>query len=102
MMRAVCRLTEEKKVTRSLFQACRPVLAILAACAAGTVSAQSYPTHAVRLIIPFSAGGAADVPGRILVQRMSEALGQQVVVENRPGAGSTIGADAAAKATPDG
>jgi tripartite-type tricarboxylate transporter receptor subunit TctC len=56
----------------------------------------------VRLIIPFSAGGAADVPGRILAQRMSESLGQQVVVENRPGAGSTIGADAAAKAAPDG
>lgn len=65
-------------------------------------SAQGYPARAVRLIIPFSAGGAADVPGRILANRMSESLGQQVVIENRPGAGSTIGAEAAARATADG
>jgi tripartite-type tricarboxylate transporter receptor subunit TctC len=63
---------------------------------------QAYPARAVRLIIPFSAGGAADVPIRILAQRLSDALGQQFVVENRPGAGSTIGAEAAAKAPPDG
>ncbi len=64
--------------------------------------AQSYPARAVRIIIPFSAGGAADVPFRILSTRMSEALGQQFVVENRPGAGSTIGAEIGAKAPPDG
>ena len=64
--------------------------------------AQSYPSKPVRLIIPFSAGGAADVPGRILAHRLTESLGQQVVVENRPGAGSTIGAEAAARAAPDG
>ena len=64
--------------------------------------AQNYPNHALRLIIPFSPGGAADVPGRILTQRLSETLGQQVVVDNRPGAGSTIGAELAAKAAPDG
>jgi len=79
--------------------------ALLAACAmalATAAVAQNYPARAVRLIIPFSAGGAADVPGRILTQRMSESLGQQVVVDNRPGAGSTIGAEMAAKAAPDG
>lgn len=65
-------------------------------------AAQTYPTRVVRLIVPFSAGGAADVPGRILAARMSETLGQQIVVENRPGAGSTIGAEAGAKAPPDG
>ncbi|MFZ9151023.1 MAG: tripartite tricarboxylate transporter substrate binding protein [Burkholderiales bacterium] len=54
------------------------------------------------MIIPFSAGGAADVPGRIVTQKLSEAIKQQVLVDNRPGAGSTIGADAAAKAAPDG
>ena len=64
--------------------------------------AQTYPTRPVRLIIPFSAGGAADVPGRILGQRLAEGFKQQVVIENRPGAGSTIGAEAAAKAPPDG
>jgi len=69
---------------------------------AATALAQNYPTRAVRLIIPFSAGGAADVPGRILTQRMSESLGQQVVVDNRPGLGSAIGAEVAARAAPDG
>ncbi len=64
--------------------------------------AQTYPSRPVRLIVPFSAGGAADVPGRILTARLTEALGQQIVVENRPGAGSTIGAEAGAKAPPDG
>jgi tripartite-type tricarboxylate transporter receptor subunit TctC len=78
------------------------VAATLAAGLAGAAHSQAYPSKPVRMIIPFSAGGAADVPGRILAQRMSESLGHQVVVENRPGAGSTIGAEAAAKAPPDG
>ena len=69
---------------------------------AGDVAAQSYPSRPVRLVIPFSAGGAADVPARILTPRLSDGLGQQVIIENRPGAGSTIGAEAAAKAPPDG
>ena len=65
-------------------------------------AAQTYPARAVRVIIPFSAGGAADVPLRILGQRLSDVFKQQVVIENRPGAGSTIGAEAAAKSAPDG
>jgi tripartite-type tricarboxylate transporter receptor subunit TctC len=82
-------------------------LFLLAAAVSGTAldahaQSQTYPTRAVRLIIPFSAGGAADVPGRILGERLTAALGQQVVIENRPGAGSTIGAEAAARAAPDG
>jgi tripartite-type tricarboxylate transporter receptor subunit TctC len=64
--------------------------------------AQAYPARPIRLIVPFSPGGAADVPGRILTQRMTEVLGQQVLVDNRPGAGSAIGAEAAARAAPDG
>ena len=75
-----------------------------AAVAAGLqpAHAQNYPNRPIRLVVPFSPGGAADVPGRILTQKMSEALGHQVVVDNRPGAGSTIGADQVAKAPPDG
>ena len=69
---------------------------------AGGAAAQSYPSKPVRLIVPFSPGGAADVPMRIIAQKLSEQMGQQVVIENRPGAGSTIGADLAAKAVPDG
>ena len=64
--------------------------------------AQNYPVRPVRMIVPFSPGGAADVPGRMLMQKLTEALGQQVVVDNRPGAGGTIGADLAAKAAGDG
>lgn len=64
--------------------------------------AQGYPAKPVRMIIPFSAGGAADVPGRIVTQKLAESLMQQVIVDNRPGAGSTIGAEAAAKAAPGG
>ena len=77
-------------------------LAALAAANVSQVHAQAYPTRPVRLIIPFSAGGAADVPGRILADRLSPVLGQQLVIENRPGAGSTIGAESAARAAPDG
>ena len=78
------------------------VLVALAAASSSFSSAQPYPNHPVRLVVPFSAGGAADVPGRILTQKLTEALGQQVVVDNRPGAGSTIGADNIAKSPPDG
>lgn len=76
--------------------------ALLLLCAPLLAHAQAYPSRPVRLIIPFSPGGAADVPGRILGDRLTQAVGQQVVVENRPGAGSTIGAEAAAKSPPDG
>jgi tripartite-type tricarboxylate transporter receptor subunit TctC len=81
---------------------CAAAMAALAVAFAGSAAAQSYPARPVRLIIPFSPGGAADVPGRILGDRLTKVLGQQVVIENRPGAGSTIGAEAAAKAAPDG
>ena len=75
---------------------------ILATTMAMPLAAQSYPSKPIRMIIPFSAGGAADVPGRIVTQKLGESVKQQILVDNRPGAGSTIGADAAAKAAPDG
>jgi tripartite-type tricarboxylate transporter receptor subunit TctC len=78
---------------------------LLAACSTGLVSAvqaQSYPARAVRVVVPFSPGGAADTPGRMLAPKLSEALGQQVVIDNRPGAGSTIGTEMVAKSAPDG
>lgn len=65
-------------------------------------SAQSWPTRPITMIVPFAAGGATDAIARALAQRLSEGLGQQVVVENRAGAGGAIGALAAAKAPPDG
>ena len=77
-------------------------LGLIAVGALPLATAQTYPSRAVRVIIPFSAGGAADVPLRILGQRLSDVIKQQVVIENRPGAGSTIGAEVAAKSPPDG
>jgi tripartite-type tricarboxylate transporter receptor subunit TctC len=62
----------------------------------------AYPNKTVKLVIPFPAGGATDILGRTLALKLSTALGQQVIVENKPGAGGTIGADSVAKATPDG
>ena len=66
------------------------------------VSAQAYPNRTIRLIAPFPAGGGTDSAARIIAARLSELLGQQVVVDNRPGAGSNIGAEAAARSAPDG
>jgi tripartite-type tricarboxylate transporter receptor subunit TctC len=65
-------------------------------------SAQTYPDRPVRIIIAFSAGGSIDTLGRIIAQKLSEAWGQNVVVENRPGGGANIGAVAAAQSAPDG
>jgi tripartite-type tricarboxylate transporter receptor subunit TctC len=64
--------------------------------------AQDYPAHAVKIIVPFGAGGPADVFARQLAQYLSESLKQSFVVENRPGAGAIIGTDAVAKSAPDG
>ena len=75
-------------------------LGILAAPAA--VIAQVYPAKTVRVVIPWPAGGSNDVVGRIVMQKLSESLGQQFVVDNRGGAAGSIGADVVAKAPPDG
>lgn len=61
-----------------------------------------YPTRPVQMVIPFAAGGATDIVGRVMGAKMGELLGQQFVVENKTGAGGNIGAEAVAKATPDG
>ena len=73
-------------------------LCLMAACAA----AQSYPTKALRLIVPYPPGGANDFFARLVGQKLNAALGQPVVIDNRGGAGGTIGLDACAKAPPDG
>ena len=69
---------------------------------AGAAAAQDFPNKPVRFIVPFAPGGNTDVQARLIGQKLSGALGQQVIVDNRPGAGGTIGVELAAKAQPDG
>lgn len=78
-------------------------VALLEMAAAGPVLAQTdYPSRPIRMVVPFPAGGSTDIVGRVVAQKLAERLGQQVVVDNRGGAGGTIGTDAAAKSAPDG
>src|ERR1044072_2498884 len=76
--------------------------ALLIALNASSAFAQDYPTRPVKIIVPFAAGGPADIYARFLAQRMQEAMGHPFVVDNRPGAGSIIGTDLVAKAQADG
>src|SRR3989442_12677108 len=77
-------------------------LAVLALLLAGNVHAQPFPTKSMRIVVPWPPGGVTDVLTRAVAAQMAESLGQQVVVENRPGAGGTIGVGAVAKAPADG
>ena len=85
----------------------RYVVCVLSACAAALATsapgrAQIYPAKPIRMIVPFPAGGATDIVGRLVAQKLTEGMGQQVIVDNRGGAGGTIGSDVAAKAPTDG
>ena len=88
------------KPIRSTIAAMLATLGIVAAAPAA--HAQAYPTKPIKMIVPFPAGGTTDIVARLVAQRMSESMGQPVTVENRAGAGGAIGADAVAKAPPDG
>ncbi len=89
---------------RRLFPTLLAAISVAASCTwVSAVAAQSaYPNKPIRLIVPFPAGGSVDVTSRALAQKLSEQLGQQVIVDNRPGAGGNIGMDAVAKASNDG
>jgi tripartite-type tricarboxylate transporter receptor subunit TctC len=77
-------------------------LALAALAFAAPAMAEDYPARTVTLVVPYPAGGGVDTVGRVIAQKLTAALGQQVIVENRPGAGAVIGVRSAAKATPDG
>jgi len=78
------------------------VVALAFVLASGMAEAQSYPAKPVRLIVPFPPGGSNDIVGRMIAAQLGERLGQQIVVENKAGAGGVLGAEAAAKSPPDG
>jgi len=78
------------------------LIAAVAACVAGPALAQKYPTKPIRMIAPFSPGGGSSIIGRMVTTPVSQALGQSVVIDNRPGAGGALGAEIAVRATPDG
>ena len=82
---------------------CTHALLIAAACFLSTVVfAQQWPTRTVRIIVPFPPGQAADIIARVIAERLSPAIGQQVIVDNRPGAGAALGTEIGAKSAPDG
>jgi tripartite-type tricarboxylate transporter receptor subunit TctC len=80
------------------------VIAVMAACAgsAETAFAQSWPNRPIRMVVPYTPGGYTDLMARLVSEKMSAALGQPIVIENKPGANAAIGTDAVAKAAPDG
>ena len=82
-----------------MLRACALAVAFGFACAA---AAQSYPSRPIRIIVPLAPGGNVDIVARTLAQQLTENLGQQVIVENRPGASSLVGTQLAAKSAPDG
>ena len=88
-------------LTRRMLTAIRLCLAALALVCTST-AAQQWPARTVRIIVPFPPGQAADLVARVMAERLSTVLGQQVIVENRPGAGSVVGSEMAAKSAPDG
>lgn len=85
-----------------LFHCAAVLLAGLLTIAGGAQAQQQYPTKPVRFLVPFPPGGGTDIIARVMAQKLSETFGQSVVVDNRAGAGGTIGAEIAAKSTPDG
>jgi tripartite-type tricarboxylate transporter receptor subunit TctC len=93
--------TTHKTARRVLLQAC--ALALTVGCGTAQAQAQAWPTaKPVTLVVPFPAGGTTDVLARALAERLTVSLGQTVIVESKPGAGATVGADYVAKAKPDG
>jgi tripartite-type tricarboxylate transporter receptor subunit TctC len=85
-----------------MFRLIRSVVALVAVATAFAAHAQNWPSKPVRIIVPFAAGGPADIYARVIAQKLGESMGQAFIVEDKPGAGSLIGTEAVAKSAPDG
>src|SRR5690606_20981861 len=92
------------KISHTVRRALGPMLGAAAAlpCAVSTTFAQAYPERPIRLVVPYAAGGTSDLLGRLIAPPLRDALGQSVLVDNRPGAGSNVGTEIVAKSAPDG
>src|SRR3954462_11532462 len=77
-------------------------LSLFAALSVAPASAQSYPAKPIRLLVPFGPGGVGDITSRAVMQKMSEAMGQQIIIDNRPSAGGIVETETVAKSEPDG
>lgn len=80
----------------------RALMLLSATCLCGSALADDFPSHPIRLIVPYAAGGGTDISARVIAKHLAEGLGQPVIVDNRPGAGTTLGTAIVAKAQPDG
>ena len=87
---------------KRIFIASAALLAVAGSWAQSPAGAGDYPNKIIKLIVPFTAGSATDIMARIIGERLSASMGQSIVVENRPGAGGTLGAGQVAKSEPDG
>ncbi len=95
-------MTTLRTVSRLVFRCVPRFAGLMLAFAAPWAQAQDYPSKPVRIVVPFAPGGSADVFGRFIAQKLQDSLGQNFIIDNRPGGGSVIGTDAVAKSAPDG
>ena len=97
-----CYFRNAVALKRTIATVVSAAIAIVAGLIAPAAFAQAYPAKAIKIIVPFPAGGTTDIAARLVAQKMGESMGQPVTVENRGGAGGSLGADAVAKAPADG
>ncbi len=95
-------MTTLRTVSRLVVRCVPRFAGLMLAFAAPWAQAQDYPSKPVRIVVPFAPGGSADVFGRFIAQKLQDSLGQNFIIDNRPGGGSVIGTDAVAKSAPDG
>jgi tripartite-type tricarboxylate transporter receptor subunit TctC len=89
-------------MSASLFRRVLPLLALAMCLGFSAARADDYPSRAIRIVVPYSAGGSSDAPMRVIAQEMAKQLGQAIIIENRPGQGAMLGSEYVSRAAPDG